>query len=63
MLIKERTNVTALVWAPNVGIQYPYGGATAPGSFYPSATRDVAEFNALDTNKNGVLDFGDGMIS
>ncbi|KAI9030385.1 glycoside hydrolase superfamily [Hyaloraphidium curvatum] len=51
--VRARTNLTALMWAPNMGTNYPYapnGNSPVPGS---------DEFRALDTNRDGVLDLRD----
>jgi hypothetical protein len=48
-------NLTAMVWAPFEGSGYPFSNATF------SAIPGNLEFNALDTDKNGLLDDRDGM--
>jgi hypothetical protein len=45
-----------MVWAPNVGITYPFSTGLYPT---PTLATDPANFNELDTNGNGVLDYGD----
>jgi beta-mannanase len=46
-----------MIWGPNVAVAYPFGpGANL--SPIPLAGSGP-EFTALDTNKNGVIDFGD----
>ncbi|KAJ3360987.1 hypothetical protein HDU91_004171 [Kappamyces sp. JEL0680] len=57
LVIKQYTNLTAMVWSPNVGINYPF--STAPPSFYPTNKTDPANFQALDTNSDGVIDWKD----
>ncbi|KAI8929100.1 glycoside hydrolase superfamily [Entophlyctis helioformis] len=43
------TNLTAMVWSPNVGNNYPFGASAAtPGI-------DAANLAELDTNKDGLL--------
>jgi hypothetical protein len=46
--------MTAMVWGPNVGINYPYkeGGQPLPPT-------NSANFKALDTNNDGVINFLD----
>lgn len=54
--VHARTSRTAMVWAPNNGIGYPYGTGVyspAPGS---------ADFLSLDTNHNGFLSEADDMF-
>ncbi|KAJ3409740.1 hypothetical protein HDV05_004279 [Chytridiales sp. JEL 0842] len=58
-IMRRYTNMTAMVWAPNVGIAYPYtpGANLSPP---PTATSgSPVEFAALDTNGNGELDLND----
>ncbi|KAJ1569759.1 hypothetical protein HK096_001919, partial [Nowakowskiella sp. JEL0078] len=50
--IRSRTNLTAMVWSPNEGSQYPYG----INQYTPTSRSVITE---LDTNKNGQLDSGD----
>lgn len=52
--IRARTNMTAMVWAPNVGINYPFKG----GSVKPPIPGTL-DFDLLDTNKNGELELQD----
>jgi hypothetical protein len=47
--VHSRTNMTAMVWAPNTGDGYPYGTTR-------QSISNPADFDLLDTNKNGVLD-------
>ncbi|KAJ3074169.1 hypothetical protein HDU98_011921 [Podochytrium sp. JEL0797] len=49
--VRARTNMTAMVWAPNIGIAYPFNGGNQPQPAVGSP-----DFLLLDTNKNGVLD-------
>jgi len=58
--IKAKTNVTATLWSPNEGINYPFNGAGPVSPGYQTALSNPAEFAALDTNKNGQLDSADG---
>ncbi|KAJ3178857.1 hypothetical protein HDU85_005051 [Gaertneriomyces sp. JEL0708] len=44
-------NRAAVIWAPNMGGGYPFAG----GKYSMTAAIDAAEFAALDTNKDGVL--------
>ncbi|KAJ3095957.1 hypothetical protein HDU97_006343 [Phlyctochytrium planicorne] len=56
--IRRYTNMTAMVWAPNVGTQYPFNAA--PGD--KSAERPPKgseEFRELDTDGNGEIASGD----
>ena len=48
--VKSIAPATIIVWAPNLGHDYPYGQTAN------IASNDLA---VLDTNKNGVLDRGD----
>lgn len=54
-MIKRYTNLTAMVWAPNVGINYPFHGQSP----LPTAKSDPINFAALDTNNDGVFDWRD----
>ena len=45
------TNMTAMMWAPNPGIDYPFGYTVSPSS---------PEFPYLDTNKDGLFNNLDG---
>ncbi|KAI8800658.1 glycoside hydrolase superfamily [Cladochytrium replicatum] len=47
--VRARTNATAMLWSPNVGITYPFNN----NENVPAAT--TADFRALDTNGDGVL--------
>ncbi|KAI9032997.1 glycoside hydrolase superfamily [Hyaloraphidium curvatum] len=49
-LVRSYTNMTAMMWAPNVGEGYPFD----PTDFNPKP--GSPDFLALDTNKDGVLD-------
>ncbi|KAH9244622.1 hypothetical protein BASA81_017954 [Batrachochytrium salamandrivorans] len=51
--IQAQTNLTAMVWAPNVGLAYPYLGALTVS--LPTVTSDPANFAALDSNHDGVI--------
>jgi len=50
--IREYTNLTALVWSPNIGINYPFRGGGQP---YPTNVTDPVNFQLMDTNNDGVL--------
>ncbi|KAJ3219012.1 hypothetical protein HDU67_003002 [Dinochytrium kinnereticum] len=56
--VRRYTNLTAMVWAPNVGIQYPFNSGTGDG-VAPRPLPGTPEFIALDTDGNGVLAMGD----
>ncbi|KAJ3025157.1 UNVERIFIED_CONTAM: hypothetical protein HDU68_007426 [Siphonaria sp. JEL0065] len=49
--LRRHTNMTAMVWAPNVGFGYPFG--TSGGITLPS--NGSANFLAMDTNRDGVI--------
>ncbi|KAI8618754.1 glycoside hydrolase superfamily [Chytriomyces sp. MP71] len=49
--VRMYTNMTAMVWGPNVGTTYPYVGV----GLSPIPTTGP-EFEALDTNHDGVID-------
>ncbi|KAJ3129992.1 hypothetical protein HK098_007258 [Nowakowskiella sp. JEL0407] len=48
-IVRSRTNVTALLWSPNVGVAYPFGNATG------APARGSPDFIELDTNADGIL--------
>ncbi|KAJ3309574.1 hypothetical protein HDU76_003577 [Blyttiomyces sp. JEL0837] len=52
--VRKYTNMTAMVWAPNIGMAYPFVGGGVSES--PTAGDN---FDLLDTNKNGRIDFND----
>ncbi|KAI9310351.1 glycoside hydrolase superfamily [Obelidium mucronatum] len=52
--VRAHTNMTAMVWAPNAGLAYPFGGGIIDLNQLPAA-----EFAALDTSGNGVIDYLD----
>jgi hypothetical protein len=52
--LRVETNMTAMLWNPNIGTGYPYGGS---GSQMPLAGSE--NFQRLDTNNDGVIDFND----
>ncbi|KAJ3306951.1 hypothetical protein HDV03_003276 [Kappamyces sp. JEL0829] len=56
--IRSRTNMTAMVWGPNIGITYPF---TTPNalSAAPTLATDPVNFRALDTNNDGVINNSD----
>lgn len=50
--VKAAAENTAMVWAPNTGVGYPYDGA---GKYLPTDT-EGSRFKQMDTNRDGVLD-------
>jgi hypothetical protein len=48
-VIKELSPTTQIIWAPNLGIGYPYGATL-------ESIEGAANKRALDTNGDGVLD-------
>lgn len=48
--------MVAMVWAPNVGINYPFNGG---GIAYPTMASDPLNFQALDTNNDGSITWKD----
>ncbi|KAJ3063015.1 hypothetical protein HDU98_001117 [Podochytrium sp. JEL0797] len=54
-IMREYTNMTAMVWAPNSGIDYPFIG----GGARPSPAPGGVDFAVLDTNNDGVIDIYD----
>ena len=52
--VRKQTNLTAMVWAPNLGNSYPFG--LDP---YNPTNGPHDEFMALDTNGDGILDIKD----
>jgi len=53
--VKAAAENTAMVWAPNTGMGYPYNGA---GKYLPTDT-EGSRFKQMDTNRDGVLDRDD----
>ncbi|KAI9348540.1 glycoside hydrolase superfamily, partial [Obelidium mucronatum] len=51
-IVRQHTNMTAMVWAPNIGITYPFIG----GGARPSPLRGGLDFEILDSNRDGVID-------
>ncbi|KAJ3406569.1 mannan endo-1,4-beta-mannosidase [Chytriomyces confervae] len=49
--IRARTNMTAMVWGPNVGITYPFSG----GGSVLLPRKGTPDFIAMDTNKDGEI--------
>ncbi|KAJ3223833.1 hypothetical protein HDU78_011176 [Chytriomyces hyalinus] len=49
--IRARTNMTAMVWGPNVGITYPFTG----GGSVLLPRKGTPDFIAMDTNKDGEI--------
>ncbi|KAJ3097272.1 hypothetical protein HDU97_005046 [Phlyctochytrium planicorne] len=56
--VRKYTNLTAMVWAPNVGLQYPFNAASDANSA-KKPDPGTPEFIALDTDKNGKIAMGD----
>jgi hypothetical protein len=56
--IHQKTNMTAMLWSPNVGVAYPFGERF--GKHAPTMHQEPDEFLELDTNRNGRIDDGDG---
>ncbi|KAA8910095.1 glycoside hydrolase superfamily [Sphaerosporella brunnea] len=50
--VKAAAPNSAMVWAPNTGVGYPYAGA---GKYYPTDTKSSA-FSQMDTNQDGRID-------
>ncbi|KAJ3121819.1 hypothetical protein HK100_012223 [Physocladia obscura] len=50
-IIRQYTNMTAMVWAPNIGINYPFVG----GGARESPAKGGLDFDVLDTNHDGVI--------
>lgn len=58
--IRKRTNMTAMLWAPNIGIAYPFKARSDAASPPPSVTFDpYNQFRFLDTNNDNRLDSAD----
>ncbi|KAI8611807.1 glycoside hydrolase superfamily [Chytriomyces sp. MP71] len=57
--VRKYTNMTAMVWAPNIGITYPFVGGGARESPAPGGL----DFDLLDTNKDGKIDSFDNPYS
>ncbi|KAJ3067318.1 hypothetical protein HDU98_009493 [Podochytrium sp. JEL0797] len=57
--VRKVTNMTAMVWAPNVGFGYPFTGSGA----VPLPLRGTPNFALLDTNNDGVIDDNDNPYS
>jgi hypothetical protein len=45
--VRAATNMTAMIWSPNIGNGYPFG--------YTTVGLDAANFAALDTNGDKAL--------
>ncbi|KAJ1552035.1 hypothetical protein HK405_012931 [Cladochytrium tenue] len=58
-ILRTQTNLTAMVWGPNVGLAYPF---TVSAGLSPPPTSGP-EFDALDTNHDGVLNTQDDPYS
>jgi hypothetical protein len=52
--VRAVTNLTAMVWAPNLGVNYPFSGGNSP-----LPTAGTPNFLLLDTNSDGVIDLKD----
>ncbi|KAH6579957.1 hypothetical protein BASA61_009945 [Batrachochytrium salamandrivorans] len=50
--VRTNTNMTAMLWSPNVGNSYPFGAVAGQA---PTPAVGTPNFLALDTNKDGVL--------
>jgi hypothetical protein len=60
--IRAQTNLTALVWSPNIAGGYPFVGAGFDNQIPAANSRDpsvIANFQLLDTNRDGRLDNND----
>ncbi|KAJ3024544.1 UNVERIFIED_CONTAM: hypothetical protein HDU68_008027 [Siphonaria sp. JEL0065] len=55
LAVRAKTNMTAMVWAPNIGITYPFRG----GGFVESPNPGGLDFRVLDTNQDGKIDNND----
>jgi hypothetical protein len=53
--IRAVTNLTALVWSPNIGGGYPFVGAGYDQNI-PTQQSDPVNFQLLDTNRDGYID-------
>eukprot|EP00842_Homolaphlyctis_polyrhiza_P004437 jgi/Hompol1/4995/HPOL_001097-RA len=53
VLIRFGHEMNALIWAPNIGLAYPFLGAGAVT--LPTNLTDPVNFAALDTNNDGVI--------
>ncbi|XJO70879.1 hypothetical protein BDV3_000490 [Batrachochytrium dendrobatidis] len=51
--VRAQTNLTAMMWAPNIGLAYPFAGTLAVS--LPTNQSDPANFKALDSNNDGVI--------
>ncbi|KAH9271575.1 hypothetical protein BASA83_006183 [Batrachochytrium salamandrivorans] len=53
-LVRKYTNMTAMVWGPNLGITYPF---VSPGAnvVMPTRASNPVDFALLDTNKDGQI--------
>ncbi|KAI8816231.1 glycoside hydrolase superfamily [Fimicolochytrium jonesii] len=54
--VHKGTKTTAMMWAPNVGVHYPYTPLGKPGGTSPVTSVGADNFAALDTNADDVLD-------
>lgn len=55
--VHQRTNISAMLWAPNYGGGYPFAGGR-----YEASPQDSG-FHLLDTNQDGHLDMSDDMYA
>ncbi|KAJ3238416.1 hypothetical protein HDU81_007897 [Chytriomyces hyalinus] len=52
--VRKYTNMTAMVWAPNIGITYPFVGAGGTNA-RESPARGGLDFDVLDSNGDGKI--------
>ncbi|KAJ3131480.1 hypothetical protein HK100_006309 [Physocladia obscura] len=50
--VRKHTNMTAMVWGPNIGFGYPFNNS---GSTTPPTNKSDPRFALLDTNGDGVI--------
>ena len=60
--IRRQTNLTAMVWSPNIGGGYPYVGAGFDQNI-PTLATNPADFRLMDTNRDGRIDRNDDPYS
>ncbi|KAI8825416.1 glycoside hydrolase superfamily, partial [Chytriomyces cf. hyalinus JEL632] len=53
--VRKYTNMTAMVWAPNIGITYPFVGGSDGGA-RSTPRSNGTDFDLLDTNGDGKID-------
>ncbi|KAH6565842.1 hypothetical protein BASA50_000064 [Batrachochytrium salamandrivorans] len=54
-LVRQYTNMTAMVWGPNLGVTYPFLTSEAVVKM-PTMQTNPADFRLLDTNHDGKVD-------